>query len=109
MDADLAWIDEAAERAEIDKVHEVLRAELGDSWPQTFPADISHDLNVARFLRGNGNRADKAAPLMAKAVSVAGSRSLDLWVVLPLFAVRWSARHRPMDRKLACAVGIAWT
>lgn len=67
MDADLAWIDEVTERDSIDVVHASLKAEL-DDWPTAFPADMTHDINVARFLRGHGQSRAKATTAMLAAV-----------------------------------------
>ena len=67
MDSDLEWIKEGAERGEVDAVQAALAAEF-EGWPAAFPTDLTHDINVARFLRGHGGQASRAIPVMIGAV-----------------------------------------
>ena len=66
-ESELRWIDEENERASIDAVHAILASELSD-WPAAYPADLSHDLTVCRFLRGHQRKEALAAEKMVAAV-----------------------------------------
>jgi hypothetical protein len=48
-------------------VQAALSAEF-EGWPAAYPTDLTHDINVARFLRGHGGQASRAIPVMIGAV-----------------------------------------
>ena len=64
MLSELAWIQED-EVEGIAAVHATLKKSLPD-WPDNYPSDFSHDLVVARFLRGNGNSTEAASKAMLR-------------------------------------------
>lgn len=66
MDDDLLWI-QPSEKAQITQVHAALTAELR-GWPDQYPPDLTHDISVARFLRGHGGLAQNAIPFMVEAI-----------------------------------------
>ena len=66
MESELAWVDELKERGPIGEIHAALTEQL-EGWPAAFPSDVTHDLNVARFLRGSGHVVEKVVPIMVKA------------------------------------------
>ena len=63
---ELAWIEES-ECAAIESVHGRLKDEF-PGWPDAYPADLTHDLQICRFLRGHGQSADKAIDAIIPAI-----------------------------------------
>eukprot|EP00928_Gymnodinium_smaydae_P060882 TRINITY_DN4476_c0_g5_i1.p1 TRINITY_DN4476_c0_g5~~TRINITY_DN4476_c0_g5_i1.p1 ORF type:complete len:375 (-),score=84.76 TRINITY_DN4476_c0_g5_i1:111-1235(-) len=63
LEADLRWVDEETERAHIDLIRERLGAEM-----EGCPEDLTHDLTIARCLRGNSNDPELACEVFAKTI-----------------------------------------
>mmetsp|Transcript_34529 Transcript_34529/g.75587 ORF Transcript_34529/g.75587 Transcript_34529/m.75587 type:complete len:379 (+) Transcript_34529:48-1184(+) len=65
MEAELNWIEEA-EQSVIDTIREAVKSDVADFGE--LPDDMTHDLTIARFLRGNASDAKVAEDLFRRSL-----------------------------------------